>query len=358
MGKILFIHELAAITIISTYQILIAMKKMKTLITLLLTILVISVLFYSCNVETSGIPGSTGKTSEILVVIDKNEWDSKIGATIRAFFGQEQEMLNQPEPKYTLPNITPATLDDSKMFRSHRNLFIVDIKKDVEKPIIEIEKNFWSKPQMVIKITAPSEAVWLEEFEKRKKTFLMLFDKVEKLRITEAFRKIENVSIRKKLMKDYKMSMVIPKEFYIAVEKPNFLWIRKEAQSFSQGLIIYFYNYTDTIAFNYDRIIEVRDSLTKKYIPGSIDNSYMRTAKIIKPQSTPMNFGGNYAVETRGLWETEGDFMGGPFISLTTVDEKRNRVVTVEGYVYFPNNKKRDKLKQMESILLTLKFMD
>jgi len=334
------------------------MTKIKSLWALIIPLFIFSFLFNSCNVESSGIPSSTGKTSEILVVIDKNEWESDIGTAIREFFGQEQEMLNQPEPKYTLPNITPATLEDSKMFRSHRNLFIVDIKENIDKPIVEIEKNFWSKPQMIIKITAPSEEVWMEEFEKRKNTFLMLYDKVEILRITEAFRKIENVSIRKKIMKDYKISMVVPKEFYIAVEKPNFLWLRKEAQSFSQGLIIYFYDYTDTVAFNYDRIIKVRDSLTKKYIPGSIDNSYMTTAKIIKPLSTPMNFNGSYAVETRGLWETEGDFMGGPFISLTTVDEKRNRVVTAEGYVYFPNNKKRDKLKHMESILLTLKFVE
>ena len=334
------------------------MIKTKTLIAAIIPILVISVLFNSCNIDTSGVRVSTGKTSEILVVIEKDEWNSNIGNAIRDFFGQDQEMLNQPEPKYTLPNITPATLNDSKMFRSHRNLFIVDIKKDIDKPIMEIEKNFWAKPQLIIKITAPNESVWLEEFEKRKETFLAFYDKLERQRIINAFKKIENVSIRKEIMKDFNISMVVPKEFYIAIEKPGFMWIRKEAQSFSQGILIYYYDYTDTIAFNYNRIIEVRDSITKLYIPGSIDNSYMTTSKTIMPQFAPINFNGNYAVETRGLWETEGDFMGGPFISITSVDEKRMRVVTTEGYVYFPNNKKRDKLKQMESILHTLKFMD
>ncbi len=334
------------------------MIKFKIFILLIITSFSLIVLFNSCNFKNSGIPASTGKTSEILVVIDKDKWDSKIGSTIRDFFGQDYEMLNQAEPKYTLPNITPANLNDSKMFRSHRNIFIVDIKKNITKPIVEIEKNFWAKPQIIIKITAPDDTVWLEEFENRKETFLALYDKVEKQRITEAFSKIENVSIRKKLMKDYHISMIVPKEFYIAIEKPNFMWLRKEAQSFSQGILLYFYNYTDTIAFNYNRIIEVRDSITKLYIPGSIDNSYMTTSNAIKPKSTPINFNNSYAVETRGLWQTEGDFMGGPFISLTTVDEKRNRVVTAEGYVYFPNNDKRDKLKQMEAIIYTLKFMD
>ena len=297
-------------------------------------------------------------TSEILVVIDNDKWESTIGSTIREFFGQEYEILNQPEPKYTLPNITPAKLNDSKMFRSHRNIFIVDIKKNIVTPIIEIEKNFWAKPQMIIKITAPDDSVWMDEFQNRKETFMALYDKVEKERIIEAFHNIEDASIRKKLMKYHNISLVVPKEFYIAVENPDFIWIRKEAQSFSQGILLYFYDYTDTIAFNYNRIIEVRDSITKLYIPGPVGNSYMTTSKAINPISEPINFNNNYAVETRGLWETDGDFMGGPFISLTTVDEKRNRVVTAEGYVYFPNNNKRDKLKQMEAIIHTLKFVE
>lgn len=334
------------------------MFKVKAILRLLSLAFVFIVLFDSCGVKTSGLPSSTGKTSEILVVIDNDEWDSKIGSVIRDFFGQEQEMLNQPEPKYTLPNITPATLSESKMFRSHRNLFIVDINKDIKKPIVEIEKNFWAKPQMIIKITAPNESAWLKEFESRKETFLALYDKVEMHRINEAFSKIEDVSIRKKLMRDYHVSLIVPKEFYIAIQKPDFVWIRKEAQSFSQGILLYFYDYTDTIAFNLENIIAVRDSITKKYIPGAVDGSYMTTSKAIKPLSKSINFHGYYAVETRGLWETEGDFMGGPFISLTIVDEKRNRVVTAEGYVYFPNNKKRDKLKQMEAIINTLKFTD
>ena len=33
-------------------------------------------------------------------------------------------------------------------------------------------------------------------------------------------------------------------------------------------------------------------------------------------------------------------FMGGPFISLTTYDENRNRLVTVDGYCYVPQLKK------------------
>ena len=150
--------------------------------------------------------------------------------------------------------------------------------------------------------------------------------------------------------------MKVPGGSYIAKQEKNFVWIRKEPQKYSLGILIYYSKYTDTLAFKLENIIAKRDSVTKKYIPGSVKNSYMTTAKIVKPTSKVVNFNNLYAVEVRGLWEVENDFMGGPFLSYTLVDEINNRIVTAEGFVYAPNVDKRDYLLQLEAILYTLKF--
>jgi len=63
-----------------------------------------------------------------------------------------------------------------------------------------------------------------------------------------------------------------------------------------------------------------------------------------------------YTVEMRGLWKTEGAFLGGPFVSYTTVDTIRNRVVTVDGFVYGGKKTKRNLIRQVEAILTTLEF--
>jgi len=68
----------------------------------------------------------------------------------------------------------------------------------------------------------------------------------------------------------------------------------------------------------------------------------------------PFEFRDRYTVEVRGLWRVEGDFMGGPFVSLTTVDEARNRVVTVEGYVFAPRYNKRNYLREVEAVVYSL----
>ena len=74
--------------------------------------------------------------------------------------------------------------------------------------------------------------------------------------------------------------------------------------------------------------------------------------------SNKIDFNGKFAVETRGLWELENDFMGGPFVNYTLVDEKRNKVITLDGYVYAPNAPKRDLMIQMEALIYSLKFVE
>ena len=48
--------------------------------------------------------------------------------------------------------------------------------------------------------------------------------------------------------------------------------------------------------------------------------------------------------------------MGGPFVSHARVDERNNRVVVVEGFVYAPETDKRNFIRRVESALYTLRL--
>lgn len=305
--------------------------------------------------DRSGLPPSTGGTNEILVVTNNEAmWKGRVGQTIQQFFGAEVPGLPQIEEKFDLAHIPEANL--SKMMKQHHNLFIVDINPDFDEAILETRKDLWASPQRVIKMTVPDEKTFFEEFDENKEAFIELFNANERRRVDEAYSAIEDRRITNKLKKDFDIDILIPKSFYVATETDNFVWLRREAEQFSQAIMIYTYPYTDTIAFNYDRIIEVRDSITKKYIPGPSDGSYMQVAMIEPPVTRRFDLNGHYTVELRGLWELHGDFMGGPFLSFTLVDQRHNRVVTADGYVYNPGRDKRDLVRQIEALLYTLKF--
>ncbi|MEG0498364.1 MAG: DUF4837 family protein, partial [Alistipes sp.] len=61
-------------------------------------------------------------------------------------------------------------------------------------------------------------------------------------------------------------------------------------------------------------------------------------------------------IEMRGFWDVAGDFMGGPFVSYTTIDTVTNRVITLDGYVFSPKIEKRNFLRSVEHLLYTLRF--
>jgi hypothetical protein len=94
----------------------------------------------------------------------------------------------------------------------------------------------------------------------------------------------------------------------------------------------------------------------KKNIPGGPAGSYMSTQTIDPPVFTSLNIKGKYAAEIRGLWEIKGDMMGGPFVSLTRLDEVNQRVVTVEVFVYAPEENKRNILRHNEAALYSLEL--
>ena len=52
----------------------------------------------------------------------------------------------------------------------------------------------------------------------------------------------------------------------------------------------------------------------------------------------------------------EGDMMGGPFVSVARLDERNNRVVVAEGFVYAPETNKRNYIRRMEASMYTLRL--
>jgi hypothetical protein len=71
----------------------------------------------------------SGKAGEIIVVIDKSNWETEPGMELRNVLAVEYPYLPQVEPSYTLINI--AEKDFTNIFQIHRN--IIYIKVDSEK---------------------------------------------------------------------------------------------------------------------------------------------------------------------------------------------------------------------------------
>ena len=302
---------------------------------------------------------SVGGSSEILMVTQNDEqWNGQMGQTVRDFFEEEQYGLPQPEKNFKVSHINLDALND--MFKKHRNLIIAKIDTDIKNPLVETQRNWMSEPQFVIRITASSPESWVRTFETQKDGLKLIFDDNERKRFQDFFRPLTDPKIVAQLKKQFGISMNIPEGYGVGANGDNFMWLLQRHDDKDMSFLIYELPYKDTADLNLDNIIKVRDSIVKKYIPGPVDGSYMTTDKeFITPVSKALpNFPAGYAVETRGLWNVVGDFMAGPFVSYSIVDPTSSKIITAEGWVYYPNKDKRDLLRQQESILYTLKFTE
>jgi len=300
---------------------------------------------------------SSGGTSEILVVTQNEEqWDGMIGDSIRAFFLQPQYGLPQPEPLNKLAHINVSNF--SEMFKKHKSLLLVEIDPTLDKAIVETGEDLWAAPQRVIKIIAPSRTSWCETFNEFKEAYKVMYDKVERDRILSVLRPSTDNEIVKLIQDKFGFKLTIPSGFYVAKDEPDFLWLRKELPKNSFGIFVYTTPYKDTMQLELNSLVSVRDRLLQKYIPGPTDGSFMTTEKEFVP---PMlnyiaTFPTGFAAEMRGMWCLVGDYMAGPFVSYSFPDETTGNLVTLEGYVYYPNHDKRDDLLQLQSILYSVDF--
>jgi len=314
-----------------------------------------TLLWVSCGVNKSKSPNSTGRGSEILVVCSKQDWNGPVGDTIRGALTQNMAGLPEAEPEYTLINILPK--DFSKFLQSHRNVLVIDIKDRYKKNKVETLRNVWSHPQRVIKVIASSDTAFFNLFAKHSEAIRELFNQNERARFSAQNALSRNLPAEKLLKDEFGIKMVISNDFYQAKKTKDFIWLRSEATTMSLGLMIYTYPYKDTAQMSPAAILATRDRYTRLYVPGPLEGSYMTLERdVYPPVSRKILFKNMFAVETRGLWKTFGDFMGGPFVSFAIVDAPRQRIIVFDGYVYYPNKSKRNYIRQLESIIWGAEF--
>ena len=297
----------------------------------------------------------SGKPGEILVVIEKAAWDGEPGKALKEALMVFQVAIPQEEPMFKLYNIPPSSFGD--FFQSNRNIIYVKPYSKSDSTSIISKKDLWAKPQAYMEITAPNSSALVELIRNKSQEINEFFRFSEIKRLQETYKTFEEKEISLKLAPHH-ISLVIPKGYKLDVDSSDFVWISSETPTTSQGILIYEYNYTDTNTFTDEFLIEKRDQILKSNVPGPLPGSWMTTEHDFPVVSSELSFKNKYVYEIRGLWKVQNDFMGGPFISLSTVDEKRNKVITVEGYIYAPKYDKMDYIRQMEAILYSLEILD
>lgn len=321
-----------------------------------LTVLAAILIIASCSNKEKRealLPNVTGKAGEIVLVINKEMEAGATGQLFDTIFGQAQIGLPQDEPLFDLITVPPAAFRN--VFERHRNIVNLSVKPANKTAEMLIKEDAWAHPQMYVSLQAPNNAALIKLVDSVQDNLLKLFMQTDRERTQEHYLKYRNITVSNKLKKYYGIDMIVPKGYIIDEADSSFMWMTHETRDLSQGIIVYTQTYSDTSQLTRDGILSYRDTLFKRRVPGPRTDTYMQTEnRMYAPLSrTHKLIGGKYTSEIRGLWRVENDFMGGPFLSYTFLDDSKNRLISLYAYVYAPRNKKRNYLRQLETILRT-----
>jgi len=325
-----------------------------------ISILLALALLCSCNLSRRKPlkPTPSGAPGDVLLVMNDKLWQSFSGDSIRSILASPVDALPQDEPRFNVIRINHSVF--GKTFMQQRNIIIVKVGSDQPEAKLLVQNDLWARTQLLITILAPDEDALVALLNENRDKLITLMVNTELRRLMNAFHSITDKAITDRLKNEKNIVLTIPKGYDINTFDKDFIWISLEYRDIVQGILIYTYPYTDEKTFTRDYLVTKRNDFLKRYVPGEIDGSYMTTEPLFPPLFREFNLNNDiYTAELRGLWRIQdGLSMGGPFVSITQLDEQRNRIVTVEGFVYAPGHEKRDLLQQLEAIIFTLDFTD
>ncbi|MCK4747192.1 MAG: DUF4837 family protein [Bacteroidales bacterium] len=299
-------------------------------------------------------PNITGGAGEILVVMDNFNWENSAGELLQDILKEEIPGLPQSEPLFDVIHITAASFDN--FYKFHRSIVLVNIESDLE-PRVRFRENIWAKPQIMVQLEAPSSGALHELINKneaRIQSFLVQYDRN---RLMGTYQDSKDPAIQKEISAHHQVRLAIPRGYNLDFSKDAYTSVSIEAPDLSQVIQVYDYPAKGPEDLATGLLIEQRNKITREFVHGPREGSYMTLSKMYEPIAFELNKDGTGVVELRGLWELENGFMGGPFISHSVYDARRNRIVTVDAYIYYPNKKKRVKLKQLEAIVYSMELI-
>jgi hypothetical protein len=220
----------------------------------------------------------------------------------------------------------------------------------------------YARGQEVMYLFANDEKTLVKKLRTKGKLIVENFNNKERQRITND---ILNATTTKTLVesitKNHPYTLKIPYGYQKADDQKDFAWLRQINPADDKDIFIASKPYSSKDDFKEENLLNFRNSICKKYLfedPEQHD-TYLVTETSIeekKVEFREFSFNGKYAVEMKGLWKTNINTMGGPFMGFAFVDEARGLFYYIEGFTYSPSKDQREIMRELECILYSFKI--
>ena len=312
----------------------------------------------SCNEQKTRkalLPNISGKPGEVIVVINKGDWEGALGTVLRDSLACDFPFLPQREPMYDLVNVAPGGF--TSMFQLHRNIIVTNISTEVTEPGVIYKSDIWAAPQCVIRLNAPTEEAAVEIFRENSVKIKAVLEQAERARIIANTKRYEELGLAPAVTSMAGGSPHFPSGYKLKKKTDDFIWITYSTQFTEQSILVYKYPVEEgKQMMSPENLVNAQSRMMQDNVPGMFENTYMIISPVIAPSVQYKKYGAHEFAELRGLWEVHNDYMGGPFVTHAFYTPDGQNIIMLQAFVYAPKYDKKNYLKQIESVLYSFEW--
>lgn len=336
-----------------------------------LATLLITIVLFSCDdvsvKNDNFLPDAIGPYSDVLVICDDVIWEAGVKEAVEEQLSKEIEGLLQPEREFDLSHINIKGF--TKLFKKQREILAIAVSPRVKTASLSRKKDVFANGQKYVQVKAPNVAEAIKLIRNRG---LQIFKEFSNHRTDQIHNRIKFKNAKKlesKLKEERNIKLTIPSGYKVDTDSSDFTYyFRKEPKPceygkssscyYQNGIMVYSFPYESEEMFTGQFMVNYRDSITEQYLTSvnSTDSNkkFMQVERLLPISELSFTKDGKYTYLMKGWWKLKNGVMGGPFVTVAIVDEKRNRVVCADGFCYGPNFSKRQFIKQLEAVCLSL----
>jgi hypothetical protein len=326
-----------------------------------------ALLLASCTGGGAYLPDAAGGQGEILVVMSKGHWEGEPGATVRSILEQPMDGLPQREPRFKLAQTTPENF--GTLLAVHHSVLLAVMDPTADSLGAHRLRDRHARGQLIVRLAAKDPVGWISLMQQEGYNAADALEDHQRQRVAMRLVRERDATLVSEVQGHHGLLLDIPGGYRVMDQNDSASWLQRDRMvtagglqhNVIEGVLIHTHPYTSDSTFAVPFLVDQRDSVTKALVDGPNEGSYMKVQRgfedmDLMPSSRAVSLNGRYAYLMRGLYGMHGAKMGGPFISLTTVDEANGRLVTVEGFVYAPHFDKREYVRELEALLFSLRL--
>lgn len=303
------------------------------------------------NKDLAFVPESSGNLNHITVVMPETDWKGELGAVVREELQQIYEGLPIDEPQYSINYLNTKTF--TGFARQSRN--VVWFQKG-DNPAFQLAQNQFARPQILANVRGEDSEIQGFLFQENATLLRQTFAENERKEKMRRIRK--SLTTEETLPNRFGFTLEYPSAYETVKDTANFVWIQKPMRKGHLNLIAYTLE-PEALSEQFNgQILDLRDSIGKRYIPGRLKGSYFITERAFRPYYYKTKLGGSTTFLTKGTWEVANDFMAGPFVNYAIKDSLSKKWIVIEGFAFAPSASKRDYMFELNSILTSFKRLD